>query len=48
MVIPFIHNLQNRELFQVIIGYLAEINVFHDFSETAHANDNMLNATTDC
>ena len=48
MIIPFIQNLQNRELFQVIIRYLAEINVFHDFSETAYANDNMPNATADC
>ena len=48
MVIILIHNLQNRKSCQVIVRYLAEINVFDDFSQTVYADDNMPNATGDC
>ena len=40
MVIIFIHNLQNRKSRKVIVRYLAEINVFDDFSQTVHVDDN--------
>ena len=45
MVIIFIHDLQNRKSCKVIVRYLAEINVFDDFSQTVYADDNMPNAT---
>ena len=47
MVIIFIHDLQNRKSCKVIVRYLAEINVFDDFSQTVYADDNMPNATVD-
>ena len=44
--------MQNWKAFKVIVHYLAErsegFEVFYGFSQTAHTDDNMQNATGDC
>ena len=40
--------MQNRKSCKVIVRYLAEINVFDDFSQIVYADDNTPNATGNC